>query len=117
MAIHYLEESRDRTGTKKRKIENNANITNMFLSMKDISPSARMTENHTLIGGPNRLVTPSMNNDGKDLCEVSEFGDGTAMDTRKDECPCGYFHGPGENGHHDIKAVGFTSRPLLRGPD
>lgn len=30
-------------------------------------------------------------------------------------CPCGYLHGEGE--HTDISAIGFTSVPLLRGPD
>ncbi|CAK7897582.1 hypothetical protein CAAN1_04S00628 [[Candida] anglica] len=40
-----------------------------------------------------------------------------AMDTRDDNgvCPCGHLHGQGE--HHDISAVGFSSQPLLRGPD
>ncbi|CUM49232.1 unnamed protein product [Debaryomyces tyrocola] len=114
MAVHYLEESCSTTDIKKRKIEGKEGIDKMFLSIKN--EGFRVSENGTVINGRNGLVTPSKSNDEK-VREISGFGDGPEMDTREDECPCGYFHGPGESGHHDIKAVGFTSQPLLRGPD
>lgn len=120
MVVHYLEESRSTAEIKKRKMESKENIDRMILSMKKNEGNQqpnRVLENGTIIDGHNGLVTPSMSNDVKDLRRISGLGDGSGMDTREDECPCGYFHGPGESGHHDIKAVGFTSQPLLRGPD
>lgn len=112
MAVHYLEESRSTTDIKKRKIEGKESIDSMFSNMKN--EAFRVSENGTEINGRSGLVTPSKSNDEK-VREIS--GLGSEMDTRDDECPCGYFHGPGESGHHDIRAVGFTSQPLLRGPD
>lgn len=120
MAVHYLKESRSTIEIKKRRIESKENIDKMLLSMKKnegFQESGRVLDNGTVINRNSGLVTPSMSNDAKDLREISGLGDGSGMDTREDECPCGYFHGPGESGHHDIKAVGFTSQPLLRGPD
>ncbi|CAG89564.1 DEHA2F19184p [Debaryomyces hansenii CBS767] len=114
MAVHYLEESRSTTDIKKRKIEGKESIDKMFLSIKN--EEFRVSESGTVINGRSGLVTPSKSNDEK-VREISGVGDGSEMDTREDECPCGYFHGPGESGHHDIRAVGFTSQPLLRGPD
>ena len=114
MAVHYLEESRSTTDVKRRKIEDKESIDKMFLSIKN--DGLKISENGTVINGCNGLVTPSKSNDEK-AREISGLGHGTEMDTREDECPCGYFHGPGESGHHDIRAVGFTSQPLLRGPD
>ncbi|EGW34287.1 uncharacterized protein SPAPADRAFT_59703 [Spathaspora passalidarum NRRL Y-27907] len=35
------------------------------------------------------------------------------------ECPCGHFHGPGQDAHHDhdIHSVGLSDHPLLQGPE
>lgn len=115
MAIHYLEEKSGSTETKKRKVESGTHIPKMMLRMKDIQQTVRMTENGTLVGGPNGLVTPSVSSDESKLQEKK--CDDSAMDTREDECPCGHFHGPGYKGHHDVKAVGMTNKPLFRGPD
>lgn len=84
---------------------------------------SKLTMNGTLVR-ENGTVTPvaSMGNEkGRDIVEILRQGqliqDEDSMDTDDDECPCGYFHGPGSGHHLDIKAVGLSSEPLLRGPD
>ncbi|KAK6458960.1 uncharacterized protein RJT20DRAFT_132117 [Scheffersomyces xylosifermentans] len=88
-----------------------------------------INQNGTIVNSSNGTVTPSnfssvaSTNDDIDMISGDNFAKKSIpdmMDISYDggaDCPCGYFHGPGQGHHHDLKAIGFSSQPLMRGPD
>ncbi|CUM65267.1 uncharacterized protein PRCAT00002900001 [Priceomyces carsonii] len=76
---------------------------------------AKVTNNGTIIG-KDGTTTP--------VLEIKNMDIDQTYEARKKElsfksrfCPCGFLHGPGQGNHSDMSASGYTSKPLLRGPD
>lgn len=67
----------------------------------------------------NGTFTPVSSYDGTNESSdiAMEDASTTNVSSVSEDCPCGFFHGPGQGDHHDIKAVGFAEIPLMRGPE
>ncbi|KAK6460113.1 hypothetical protein DFJ63DRAFT_315986 [Scheffersomyces coipomensis] len=66
--------------------------------------------NNTIINNKTGTITPVFNEE-QDVVMIED----SKSDSK--DCPCGYLHGPGQGHDHDINAVGFSSYPLLKGPE
>ncbi|KAK6204985.1 uncharacterized protein RJT21DRAFT_111528 [Scheffersomyces amazonensis] len=107
-------ESTDSDSDCKRRKLNHPVPVHIMSSSKHIYQSNNTTTlvNNSLLNSKNGTITPVFEEDQQMLDdEIS------SNNKENFECPCGYLHGPGQGNNHDITAVGFSSEPLLRGPE